>query len=182
MAHQLAVLGEQWLIEVSQGLCSLVRQRHIDDPAIFLAAQPVDEACPLQPVNQAGNSWYNGNGAAGDLQDGQRLTFATQDAQDVVLRGGSQPIFSQQPGEAYLKLIAGSHDVQGGLLFRRLEGSFLLEFVLQLRGRHRLLRSCSLTCQYFIYKSSSCQVENFTEVEKRITHATARQKQTFLRT
>jgi hypothetical protein len=60
MAHELAVQGEQWPIEVSQGLGSLVRQRHVDDPAILLAAQPVDEACPLQPVNQAGNPRYNG--------------------------------------------------------------------------------------------------------------------------
>ena len=61
--------------------------------------------------------------------------------------GGSQPMFSQQPGEANLKLVAGSHDVQGGFLFRRLEGPFLLEFVLQLRGRHRSLRSRSFTCK-----------------------------------
>src|SRR6516225_3090901 len=130
MAHQLAVQSEQWLIEVSEDLDSLVCQRHIDDPAILLAAQSIDEARLLEPVNQASNPRHNGNGAAGDLQDGQRLAFASQDAQDVVLRGGSQPKFAQQPGEAYLKLIAGSHDVQGGFLFRRLEGSFLLEFVL----------------------------------------------------
>src|ERR1700733_4270446 len=53
MAHQLAVQGEQWLVEVVEDLGSLVRQRHIDDPAIFLATQPIDEARLLQPVNQA---------------------------------------------------------------------------------------------------------------------------------
>src|SRR5579862_3069970 len=165
MAHPLAVQGEQWLIEVSQGLGSLVRQRHKDDPAILLAAQPMDEAGPLQPVNQAGNPRHNGNGAAGNLQDGQRLAFATQDAQDVVLRGGSQPEFSQQPGEAYLKLIAGSHDVQGGFLLERLEGSFLLELMLQLWGRHRSLRSgpppeINLYIIYRYVKPFSCVLSN----------------------
>src|ERR1700757_3680164 len=77
MAHQLAVQGEQWLIEVSQGPGSLVRQRHIDDPAILRTTQPVDEARLLQPVNQASDPRHNGNGAASDLQDGQRLAFAT---------------------------------------------------------------------------------------------------------
>jgi hypothetical protein len=91
MAQQLAVQSEQRLIEVGQGLGSLVRQRHIDDPAILRTTQAVDEAGPLQPVNQAGNPRDNGNGAAGDLQDGQRVALASQDAQDVVLRGGSQP-------------------------------------------------------------------------------------------
>jgi hypothetical protein len=94
------------------------------------------EACALKPINQASNPGYNGDGAAGDLQDGQRLALASQNAEDVVLGGGSQAKFPQQPCEAYLKLIASSHDVQSGFFFRRLEGPFLLKFVLQLGIAH----------------------------------------------
>src|SRR5438128_7933925 len=42
----------------------------------------------------------------------------------------------QQPCGAYLKPVAGPDDAQEGFLVGRLEGPFLLEFVLQLRGGH----------------------------------------------
>ena len=60
--------------------------------------------------------------------------------------GEVQAILSEQPGEAYLKLIAGSHDVQGGFLLRRLEGPFVVLFVRQFLGFHGPIRSRSLTC------------------------------------
>src|SRR6266436_6199123 len=47
----------------------------------------------------------------------------------------------QQPGGAYLKLIAGPHDAQEGFLLGRLEGPLLFEFVLQLRGLHGSIRA-----------------------------------------
>src|SRR5205807_1042478 len=102
MAQQLAVQGEQRLIELSQGCGCLVCERHIDDPTILVTAQPVDKACLLQPVDKAGDPRDDGDGAAGDLQNGQRLALAPQDAQDVVLRGG-QAVFPQQPGQANLQ-------------------------------------------------------------------------------
>jgi hypothetical protein len=57
---------------------------------------------------------------------GSGLPFAPQDAQDVVLRGGSQPISPQQPGEAYLKLIAGRTMFKDGFLFGDSKGRFFL--------------------------------------------------------
>ena len=63
MAQELVVQGDQRLIQGSQGRHALVRERHIDDPAILLAAQPVDEPRLLQPVDQAGDAGHNGDGA-----------------------------------------------------------------------------------------------------------------------
>src|SRR5947209_2448297 len=140
MAHELMMQGDQRLIKGSQGRHALVRERHIDDPAILLAAQPVDERRLLQPVYEAGDARHHGNGAAGDLQNGQGLPLTPQDAQDVVLRG-RQAMLPQQPGGAYLKPITGPYDAQKGFLFGRLEGPLLLEFLLQLRGRHGSIRA-----------------------------------------
>src|SRR5207302_10521735 len=82
------------------------------------------------------------------------LALPSQDAQDVVLRRG-QGMFPQQPGAANLKLVARANDAQGRLLFRRLEGPSLLEFVLQLRGRHmaQLVKFVQLQ---IVYISSIC--------------------------
>src|SRR5438445_4526739 len=131
----------------------------MNDPAIFLAAKAIDETSLLQPVDQAGNSKNNSNGPAGNLQNGQRLALPSQDAQDVVLRRG-QGMFPQQPGAANLKLVARANDAQGRLLFRRLEGPSLLEFVLQLRGRHmaQLVKFVQLQ---IVYISSICMSSLF---------------------
>ena len=60
----------------------------------------------------------------------------------------------QQPGRVYLKLIAGPHDAQEGFLLGRLEGALLLEFVLQLRGRHGSIRAVRSPANslYVIYR------------------------------
>ena len=52
---------------------------------------------------------------------------------------GVRPMFPKQPGEADLKLVAGTQDVQRRFLFGRLEGPLLFEFVLQAGGSHGLL-------------------------------------------
>src|SRR5262249_46758740 len=70
MTQQLAVEGDQRLIEVSQDPGPLVGQRHIDDPTILLATQSVDKARLLQPVNEARDPRYNRDAAAGELQAG----------------------------------------------------------------------------------------------------------------
>src|SRR5260370_14672649 len=101
MAKQLAVQAKQRLIQGSQSFRSEVGQSHINDPPILLTAQPVDEPSLLQPVDQAGNAGHHGNGPGGDLQDGQRLTLAPQDTQNVVLRW-RQAMVPEQPGETNL--------------------------------------------------------------------------------
>jgi hypothetical protein len=140
MAQELMVQGGRRLIQGSQGPGPVVGQGDMDNPAILLAAYPVDEPRPFQPVDEARDPRDDSDGAAGDLQNRQRPPFASQDAQDVVPRR-RQAMSPQQPGKANLNLVAGTQDAQGRFLFRRLEGPLLLEFVLQLRGRHGSVRA-----------------------------------------
>src|SRR5262249_36116092 len=129
------------------------------DSAVLLAPQPIDESGLLQPVDEASNARHHGNGAAGDFQNRQRLAFASEDAEDVVLRRG-QAVFPQQAGAAMLKLVAGTHDAEGRFFFGRVKGPLFLEFVLQFWHGHGLVQA-GFIYLLLVYTSTICMSSPF---------------------
>ncbi len=109
----------------------------VDHPSILGAPLPPHQLLHFQSVDQSRHRRNHLNHPLADFEAGQRLSFAPQDAEDVVL-GGRQPVFTKQSPEAILKLIVRSQDIQHGFLLRRLERSLLLQFPLQLAVRHAL--------------------------------------------
>jgi hypothetical protein len=130
--HGFVKLSER-LIDLGQSRQSRFRNRHKDDSTVIHGTIPADLTRLFQPINQSGDPRNDCNHPTGDLENRERLPFATQDSQNVVLRR-SQPKRPKETIEVNLQLARTPHQIQPSLLRGRLEGLSLLEFGLELTG------------------------------------------------
>lgn len=130
MADQLFVEFIHGTVHSFEQILCRFREGHINDSAILRAAFSRNESLLLQPIQQPGHGGDDLNHPVANFQTGHRLAFTPEDSQDVVLRV-RQIEFTKQPTEPILKLVARPQDVQNRLLIRRIERTFLFQFVLK---------------------------------------------------
>lgn len=134
-AHQSVMQFREGLIELIDRLFPGSGEGDIDDAAVFVAPFADDEAGLFEPVNETGDAGDDGDRPLGDFEDRKGGSFSSEDAENVVLRGG-EVVLAEESCESNRELIAGAEDRECRLLIERVEGVFLFEFVLKSRRSH----------------------------------------------
>ena len=136
MTHQFLVEFQQRFVQLAQDFCCLLSNSNIDHSSIFVAAHTLHKLSLLKTVDQSRDAWNDSDRSTGNLQDWQRLSFASQDSQNVVLSRG-QSVFAKQACKADLQLVIGSQQIQRRFLFERFKRATFFQFILQLRSSHQ---------------------------------------------